>query len=116
MRLAIVGPCSSGKTMLAKQLKALGYTVRQPAQEHSYVPSMWQRLSKPDLLIYLDVDYTHARLRRPHIDGGPQRVAEQRQRLAHAHAHADFYMDTSGKTPEEIYTAVITFLNDLNPT
>lgn len=110
IRLAIVGPCSSGKTVLGERLENLGFTVRQPAQEHSLVPTMWQRFSQPDLLIFLDVDYAHARQRRPHIDGGPQRVAEQQRRLAHARTHADLIVDTRGKTVEEVYTAVVTFL------
>ncbi|RMD55605.1 MAG: hypothetical protein D6835_00415 [Candidatus Thermofonsia bacterium] len=110
-KIAIVGPCSSGKSTLGKRLKALGFPVRQPAQEHSYVANMWQRLSKPDILIYLDVSYKHARLRRPHIDGGTNRLAEQNERLAHARAHCDFYIDTSGKTPDEVYTAVAQFLD-----
>jgi len=49
LRIALVGPCSSGKTTLAVFLKAQGYDVRQPAQEHTYAPQMWQRLSKPDI-------------------------------------------------------------------
>ena len=110
VRLAVVGPCSSGKTVLGERLKALGFTVRQPAQEHTIVADMWQRLSRPDLLIFLDVDYPTARQRRPHIDGGPQRVAEQQKRLAHARQHADLVVDTRGKTPEDVYTAVADFL------
>ena len=57
LRLALVGPCASGKSTLATYLKAAGYIVRQPTQEHSFVPDMWQKMSKPDILIYLDVSY-----------------------------------------------------------
>ncbi|MEI2607989.1 MAG: hypothetical protein V9G20_05095 [Candidatus Promineifilaceae bacterium] len=60
LRIALVGPCSSGKSTLGRILQAQGYEVRQPAQEHSYVPDMWQKLTKPDLLIYLDVDVAAA--------------------------------------------------------
>jgi chloramphenicol 3-O-phosphotransferase len=110
LRIAVVGPCSSGKSTLAKALKALGYDARHPAQEHSYVPDMWQRISKPDRLIYLDVDYTTSRQRRPYLDGGPQRLVIQRQRLAHARQHCDFYLDTSSLSPDEVYQAVLHFL------
>ncbi len=110
LRVAIVGPCASGKSTLAKALSVVGYEARQPAQEHSYVPTMWQRLTRPDILIYLDVDYENSRLRVPHIDGGPGRLAEQHQRLAHAHQHCDMYLDTSGLTPAEVRQKVLSFL------
>jgi nicotinamide riboside kinase len=108
--IAIVGPCSSGKSTLATRLNQAGYVVRHPAQEHSYVQNMWQRLTRPDVLVYLDVDYPHMRDRRPHTDGGPQRLAEQHQRLAHARRHCHFYLDTSYLSPEEVYSAVFQFL------
>lgn len=110
VRIAVVGPCSAGKSSLTKMLKAAGYEARHPAQEHSYVPNMWQRITQPDLLIYLDVDYKNARLRRPHIDGGPERLAEQHHRLRHAREHCDFYLDTSGLRIDEVETAVFNFL------
>jgi hypothetical protein len=71
---------------------------------------MWQRLSKPDILIYLDLSYQQARIRRPHIDGGPQRLVEQHQRLSHAREHCDYYLDTSNLTPQEVRQAVLAFL------
>lgn len=110
LRIAVVGPCSSGKSTLTTALKAAGYQARQPAQEHSYVPNMWQRISQPDLLIYLDVDYASMRARRPHIDGGPQRLADQQHRLRHAREHCDFYLDTSKLSEVEVKTAVFDFL------
>ncbi len=110
-KLAIVGPCSSGKSTLGGALKAIGYPVRQPTQEHSQVPHLWRHFSQPDYLIYLDVDYKNARLRRPLIDGGPQRLADQHKRLADAFAHHDFYLDTSELTPQEVKTAVLNFLH-----
>jgi len=112
LRVALVGPCSSGKTTLASVLKQDGYEVRQVAQEHSYVPDMWQRISKPDVLVYLDVDYATARARRPYIDGGPQRLAEQHQRLQHALQHCDFYLDTSPLSPTEVEAQVRHFLRE----
>ena len=113
LRVAVVGPCSSGKSTLTNVLKTAGYEARHPAQEHSYVPDMWQRVTKPDLLIYLDVDYANARTRRPHIDGGPKRLKEQHFLLRHAREHCDFYLDTSGLSVGEVETAVLTFLNAL---
>lgn len=111
LRIALVGPCSSGKSTLAEFLKPLGYVIRQPTQEHSHVSNMWQRISKPDLLIFLDVDYAHVRRRRPHHDRGEDGLARQQERLAHARANCDFYIDTSGLTPEEIQKQVLAFLH-----
>lgn len=108
--IAVVGPCSAGKSTLTRALRAAGYQARHPAQEHSYVPNMWQRITKPDVLIYLDVTYPEARRRRPYIDGGPQRLAEQHRRLAHARAHCDFYLDTTGLSPQEVLEQVQQFL------
>jgi shikimate kinase len=111
-RVAVVGPCSAGKSTLSPALYAAGYETRQPAQEHSCVPNMWQRLSKPDILIYLDLSYQQARIRRPHIDGGPQRLEEQRQRLSHAREHCDYYLDTSNMSTQEVRKAVRAFLEE----
>ena len=114
LRIALVGPCSSGKSTLAPTLRAIGYEVRQVAQEHSYVPHMWQRISKPDILIYLDVDYAATRARRPLTDGGPQRLADQHKRLQHALEHCDFYLDTSPLTPTQVQQQVLDFLNEFS--
>jgi len=110
IRIALVGPCASGKSTLAHSLKVAGFEVRQPAQEHSFVPDMWQRLSKPDVLIFLDVDYTHFQQRRPINNGNPEYLVEQYRRLAHAQKHCDFYLNTSGLDKEEVKTAVFQFL------
>ena len=110
LRISIVGPCAAGKTTLADALREAGYAVRQPAQEHSYVQAMWQRFTQPDILIYLDVDYPAIHRRRPKMSGGPTRLAEQHDRLAHARAHCDLYLDTSALTPTEVRNQVLAFL------
>lgn len=91
-------------------LREAGYDARHVAQEHSYVPAMWQRISKPDLLIYLDLSYATARARRPYIDGGPQRLAEQHRRLAHARKHCNLYVNTNVLTPQQVQEQVLQFL------
>jgi deoxyadenosine/deoxycytidine kinase len=112
-RVAIVGPCTSGKSTLAQALRDVGYDARQPAQEHSYVPEMWQKLTQPDLLIYLDVDYENVVARRPKNPGNPQRLQEQNRRLAHARQHADLYLHTADLTAKQVREQVIRFLNSL---
>ncbi|MEA3339759.1 MAG: hypothetical protein U9R15_07320, partial [Chloroflexota bacterium] len=98
--IAIVGPCASGKSLLVRALRERGYNAREVAQEHSYVPAMWQIITQPDTLIYLHVSWEAARQRRP-TDAGPSRWEEQAHRLRHARQHADFYVDTDGLTPRE---------------
>ena len=110
--VAVVGPCSAGKSTLLPALQDEGYETRHPAQEHSCAHNMWQRLSNPDILIYLDLSYEQARVRRPHIDGGPQRLEEQHRRLAHARKHCDYYLDTSDLTLQEVREAVFVFLDE----
>lgn len=109
-RLAIVGPCVSGKSELVNALRDAGYEARHVAQEHSYVPEMWQRMARPDVLIYLDVDYATAKARRPRIDWGPERLEEQAEKLAHARQHCDLYIDTSTLSRHEVRRRVFRFL------
>jgi chloramphenicol 3-O-phosphotransferase len=95
-------------------LRSAGYEARQPAQEHSYVPTMWQKLTQPDVLIFLDVDYESVVARRPKNPGSPQRLAEQQQRLSHARQHCDFYLDTSRLSVAEVQAQVLAFLQQLD--
>ncbi len=107
--IGVVGPCTSGKTTLAKALCRAGIDARAIAQEHSYVPNMWQRITNPDLLIYLDVSYEQARQRRT-IYWGPERLEAQAAALAHARAHADLYLMTDRLTAEEVAALVLDFI------
>lgn len=113
LRVAVVGPCASGKSTLIEALRAAGYDARHPAQEHSFVPDMWQRLVGPDVLIYLDVDYAAYRARRPYHDPGPDYLAEQHRRLSHAEQHADLRIDTSAMTVEAVRAEVLGYLATL---
>lgn len=112
LRVAVVGPCVSGKSELVETLRENGYEARHVAQEHSYVPAMWERISKPDVLIFLDVDYAAAKARRPNITWGPERLQDQAARLRHAREHCDLYVDTSGLTVEEVRKRVLGFLEE----
>ena len=112
LRIAVVGPCASGKSTLAAALRAAGYEARQPAQEHSYVPDMWQRLVDPDVLIYLDISYEALLARRPFF-GDQAYLEQEKARLAHAREHADIVIDTSEMTAEGVWAAVATFLERL---
>lgn len=107
--IGVVGPCSAGKSTLIAGLRAHGYTARHIAQEHSFVPDMWQRLAKPAKWVFLDVSYPVSMQRRA-LDMTPAEFEEQNRRLAHARQHADFYLHTDGLSPQEILGQVIAFL------
>jgi len=107
--IAVVGPCASGKSLLVQALRAQGYNAREVAQEHSHVPTMWQRFTQPDLLIYLDVSWEIASRRRP-SDAGSRWWAELARRLRHARQHADLYIHTDELTPHQVLQRTQTFL------
>jgi len=109
MRIAIVGPCASGKTVLAESLQALGYDAHECTQEHSYVPTMWQKIAKPDVLIYLDASLPVVVERRP-ADWSEEYLAEQNRRLSHARQHCDLYVQTDGLSEGEVLGRVLDFL------
>jgi RNase adaptor protein for sRNA GlmZ degradation len=104
-RIVVVGPCASGKTMLANKLRELGYNARSAAQEHSYVPTMW-RMSQPSHLIYLDVSMDAIRQRRK-VSWGQPYLDDENERLAHAREHADIVIDTDNLTAQEVVNAAL---------
>lgn len=109
--IGIVGPCAAGKTTLITGLNQHGYSrVRHIAQEHSYVPDMWKRLTNPDILIYLDVSYPLT-IQRRKMDWTKTEYQEQLQRLRHARLYADLYIPTDHLTPQEVLDRVLSFLN-----
>jgi deoxyadenosine/deoxycytidine kinase len=109
MVIGVVGPCGAGKSSLVAGLKAKGILVRHIAQEHSYVPDMWKRLTNPDILIYLDVSYENTILRR-NLDWTYAEYAEQLHRLRHARQHADLILDTNPLSFDEILNAALRFI------
>jgi guanylate kinase len=107
--IAVVGPCTSGKSTLVQALQARGYNAREVVQEHSYVPTMWQRIAQPDLLIYLDVSWEVAQQRRP-TDTGTDWWDELAQRLHHARQHADLYINTDALPPQKVLDRALALL------
>lgn len=90
----MVGPCAAGKTSLAAGLRQHGYEVLVSGQEHSEIPTLWQR-SRPDIVIALIADLEAIRQRR-HNGAWPAWLFErQQQRLRHAFSAATMVIDTS---------------------
>jgi adenylate kinase family enzyme len=107
--VGIVGPCASGKSTLIAGISADFIQFRHIAQEHSYVPYMWQRLTNPDVLIFLDASYAMTCLRRQ-LNWTMEEYTEQHRRLAHAREHADFYLLTDNLSASEVQNRVMDFL------
>lgn len=109
--IGIVGPCGSGKSTLIAGLEKHGYRCRHIAQEHSYVPAMWQILSKPDLLIYLHASFPVSTERRK-LDWHEKDHGEQLRRLAHAREHAHLIVNTDNLTADQVLQQALDFLQD----
>ncbi|MHB0858671.1 MAG: hypothetical protein ACYC5M_14030 [Anaerolineae bacterium] len=110
-RIAIVGMCASGKSTLVAGLTPLGYDAHSCAQEHSYVPDMWQRLARPQALVYLHASMAVAHRRRPYMTD--DYLQRQLERLQHARAHAHIVIDTDPLGPHQVLQRVIAELDRL---
>lgn len=109
--IGVVGPCGSGKSTLIEGLEQHGFACRHIAQEHSYVPSMWQVISKPDILIYLHASFPVSTNRR-NLNWQDKDHIEQLRRLAHAREHAHLIVNTDDLTPAQVRQTVLDFLKE----
>jgi thymidylate kinase len=92
-----------------RALRERGYDAHEVTQEHSYVPTMWRRISQPDLLIYLDVSQEVASQRR----AAESEVAwwdKLKQRLQHARQHADLRIQTDDLCSQDVLNRALAFL------
>jgi|WetSurMetagenome_2_1015567.scaffolds.fasta_scaffold639482_2 gluconate kinase len=108
--IAVVGVCGSGKSTLAAALRMQGYDARECSQEHSYIADMWQRISRPQVLVYLEASYAVV-LTRLYSYVTPEVYQDQLQKLAHALAHASVYVNTDDQAPEQVLEQVLTYLS-----
>lgn len=104
--VGVVGPCAAGKSTLVGQLRTLGFQAKHIAQEHSYVRDMWFQMTRPDILVYLDVTFETS-CERTRSSWTRKIFDNQIARLAHARQHADLYIATDGKTPDEVLRLVV---------
>jgi molybdopterin-guanine dinucleotide biosynthesis protein len=107
--IGVVGVCASGKTTLIANLSRLGYHCRHIAQEHSYVPDMWHRLTDPDILIYLEASYSMT-IARKNLNWTQANYQEQLDRLMHARSHADIIVNTNEMNQQEVQNYVVSKL------
>ena len=110
-KIGIVGICGAGKATLAEGLEKHGFSVRQIAQEHSYVPDMWRVVSNPDVLIFLEVSYP-VTMKRKNFHWKLEEYQQQADRVYHARKHADLLIDTDGLTADEVLKQVLVFLKE----
>jgi hypothetical protein len=107
--IGVVGPCGSGKSTITEGLRKLGINIKPICQEHSYVPTMWQRITKPDILVFLDASHAET-IRRRDLNWSEGEYFEQHRRLHHARENADIYLFTDGSAPEETMQQLVDIL------
>jgi cytidylate kinase len=107
--IAIVGPCASGKSSLARGLEAQGFRAKQVVQEHSFVPEMWQVIADPDYLVYLDASF-EACSQRKDLNWQQDEYEEQLNRLAHARDNSDLHIQTDELSKAAVLEQVLTDL------
>ena len=110
-KIGLVGVCGAGKTTLTASLKTYHKNVRQIAQEHSFVPDMWQRLVNPDVLIFLEASYPVTLQRKP-FNWTEKEYKEQQYRLRHAFENADLHINTDHRSPDDILEIVLKFIEN----
>lgn len=109
--IGVVGPCGSGKSTLIAGLEKHGYRCRHIAQEHSYVKQMWQIVTKPDRLIFLQCSFENSTSRRK-LNWTPADYEEQQRRLSHAREYADLVVDTNSLDARDVLAIVLDFLRE----
>lgn len=103
-KIAVVGPCASGKSTLVTRLRENGYEAHAIAQEHSAVRDLWKSRN-PDMLIALDVSLEVVRQRRS--PNWLEAVYErQHKRLKSAYEAADLTIDTEEHDADAVYDIV----------
>ena len=107
--IGIVGPCGAGKSTLLAGLEKRGYRCRHIAQEHSYVKSMWQIITNPNILIYLKCSFENSTSRR-NLNWISADHEEQLRRLSHAREHADLIIDTDLQNADDVLVQALDYL------
>jgi hypothetical protein len=72
---------------------------------------MWQRLTNPDILIYLHCSLETTRLRRQNPDFPDWLHAAEWERLRHARAHAHLSITTDTLAPADVLALALEFVS-----
>jgi hypothetical protein len=75
---------------------------------------MWQRISKPDALVYLDLSLDVLHERKPGHQWTEAILSEQKRRLTHALRACDLYLHTDRLSQEQVLQQAIRFLSELS--
>lgn len=103
-----MGVCAAGKSTLVEGLKQRGLRAVTVPQEHSVVRRLWSRLHpESNILVMLDARFETTKQRRPSISYGPDRLEEQRRRLADARAACDLFLPTDDLSIEQVLETVL---------
>ena len=72
------------------------------------MPDMWQLITQPDILIYLNASFAVSTARAK-LNWQKKDHTEQLRRLSHACAHANLIIETDELTPEDVLQKRIGF-------
>ncbi len=73
------------------------------------MPYMWQHISRPAVLIYLEASFETC-TRRRHLNWLREDYEEQLRRLAHARQHADLVIETDALKISQVLEIAVDFL------
>lgn len=93
-------------------MQELGYAARNVAQEHSFVPTLWQRKGMPDLLVFLEVSYDNT-LKRSTLRWIESDYERQLERLKNARENADLIIDTNVLSQDEVFNTILDAIKKL---
>ena len=74
---------------------------------------MWQRITNPDVLVFLNASF-EVSTRRRKLNWTEADYDEQQRRLTHARQHADIIIETDTLTPEKVLANALEFINRRN--
>lgn len=74
--------------------------------------AMWQIITKPDVLIFLNSSFATSTARRK-LDWQEKDYQEQLRRLAHAREHSNLIIETDSMTADEVLRKALDFLATL---
>lgn len=114
-KIGLVGPCGAGKTTLSELLNSRGKSCRAIAQEHSFIPDMWKKMTNPEILVFLDASYP-VTMQRKKFHWTENEYNEQIRRLAHARTHADLFIQTDAISPAIVMDRILEYINEKEKT